>query len=378
MQKINYLCIDDASQATVAPLLEPVKASAKRLQFSYEQPTEFSVLLRTVKAQDPDGVILDIRLDENANTAGQKVDFRGLAVAQELRTRMTEGIISNIPIVLWSVVRKFARSYKNDLTSHDLFDAVYDKEVDITGDPKRVAKELVALCDGYVEIGKPSSDRKTMLDLLAVSPEDQKQLDPRVGEFELDARKAPTHEIVEYLLHSVIDPPGPLIDEAHVAARLGIDIARSRDWDKLLERIQSECKYSGVFSEGWPRWWAHQLNTWWESLKERPGRLQKLQAKQRVDFLKHRFRWKNLRPARPIDAACASTYWTICEVLKQPLDPVDGLRIRAANSRPYQEPRYVSIAAVLERKHIPLGIEIDPLESTRLERIKHVKKTRAE
>jgi hypothetical protein len=377
VQKINYLCIDDEPKSTSQPLLDPLKAKQKRLDFSYEEPTEFSKLLRDVQKKNPDGIILDIRLDERANTSGERVDFRGLAVAQELRTRMTEGVIASIPIVLWSVVRKFTRSYDSDLTSHDLFDAVYDKERHLTENAAGVATQLVDLHDGYVRIGKPSKDREAVFTLLGLRTEEEGSVDPRFGQFDLDPKKVPAHDIVGHILGRLIVPAGPLISEAYLAARLGVDMANSSDWTKLLKKLDNDVRYSGIFSEGWPRWWAHRLLGWWEGLAGKPGRLQKLGAAERVDFLRKKTHLQNLKPAEPIDETSVSTFWTICQVLNRPLDPTDGLRVKVATNLPFHEPQYASIAAVLSRKHIQLGLEVDPLELQRLDRIKHAKKAKA-
>lgn len=348
----------------------------KKIAFSRIQPVEFSALLKLIKDKNPDGIMLDLRLDEAANATGHRVDFRGTSVAQELRTRMTEGKIRNIPIVLWSVFRKLVKSYRHDSTSHDLFDAVYDKEKDVTDDPERVSRELIALHTGYTEIEQLGSREFRTADLLGIKENDVALLDPRFAEFLQASTKIPSHEIARSLLQTLIVPVGPLLDEGFVGARLGIDIPASSDWTKLLSKIDTASKYTGLFGEGWPRWWNIRLLSWWESLKGRPGKLQRTDAKQRVQFLKKHFGLSKLTPASVIDKGYAATFWTICQALGRPLDPANGLRIVSTPALPFHEPLYISIKAALERKHVANELQIDPLELHRFERLKNAKKAK--
>ncbi len=368
MQKINYLCVDDEGLDTIQPILEGISSRVRDIKIVLTEPREFGELLTTIKSENPGGVILDLRLDQLANSAGVRADYRGLSVAQELRTRMTEGVIPAFPVVLWSVTTKLSKSYGGDTTAHDLFDMVYDKHDDVASEPKRVGLELAAVNEAYAGIGKPGNTRQVISKLLSLSETDVESLDPRFLSPPYDVKKMPTHELARYVLHRLVIPSGPLIDEPLLAARLGVDPG-SDDWGKLKTIVAKQSAYKGIFSRGWPRWWDHKLRGWWEDLPRSPGRLIRTPAEERVQFLKERFKLLKLRPAAPIADGYGTAFWSICQVTRQPIEPVDGVRISSAQL-PFHEPKYVSIEAALMRKHIAAGYQLDPLDASRFEKIK--------
>ncbi|WP_161774353.1 hypothetical protein [Sphingobium sp. Ant17] len=59
-----------------------------------------------------------------------------------------------------------------------------------------------------------------------------------------------------------------MIDERTPALRLGIDIEKSEDWAKLLDKFAKPAKYTGVFGTAWPRWWMHKIVEAWSALTD--------------------------------------------------------------------------------------------------------------
>jgi len=369
---INCFYIDDEA-STVEPLWKLVVNHSEpgTLEFICQKPQEFGKQIDRIKAEKPDILILDLRLDENPTEAGQPVPYRGFTLAQELRTRMTEGEIPSKPIVLWSLDSKLKTSYESDDSAHNLFDQIYDKEKQVVKEPKRVALELQSLVKGYQQIQRENGLFHKMLGL--EKQDDVQLLHPNIGEpFVVNKKCYPVHEYARYILRELIEAQGPLINESVLAARLGIDIQNSPDWARYQSEFLSDtCAYTGAFNEAWPRWWAFQLEEWWHSLPDSPTSLRRLKAKERVAFLRQTTGLKHLEaPTEPIDNGYSERYWTICQGFEKPLDPLDAFRVSSPNQKFWQEPLYLSIKATLERMGQHRGLKIDPLEYERFQDVR--------
>ena len=99
---------------------------------------------------------------------------------------------------------------------------------------------------------------------------------------EFDRLSAP-HQVAREILRYLIDRRGPLLDQDNVLAFLGVARA-GKDIDKLLEILRAgNVIYTGVFSEGWTRWWKHRLWDWGKNLCDES--IGNMTAKQRVSCL---------------------------------------------------------------------------------------------
>lgn len=367
---IEFICIDDQSADDVDPLVKAVCSNRDDLIILRVKPIELEEQIKFIENKKPNGLILDLRLDQQRNEAGYKAPYHGLTIAQELRTRMTEKRLSPFPIVLWSVDSKFKNSYNRDLTSHDLFERVYVKDTEVARNSFKVAEELVDLVTGYrIIIEQQEPHRGHLQRILGLEEDAEKYWDPRIGEKFLSRFKYPPHEYARFILRELIDRQGPLIDKNVLAARLGIDKARSANWEKCLNLLKG-CAYNGAFSGAWPRWWAAKVDNWWNSQNKSPGPLRRLTAEERVKFLKSGFRMDGLEEAMPIDEGYSTKFWTICQGLLAPLDPIDGLRASCAELKSWQDPPFLSVKAALERIGRDRGVMIHPLEHERLAEIK--------
>ncbi len=128
----RFICIDDGKPREIEPLLKTLQDRSKgKITIERKRPAPFEDLVVTIRQADPDGLILDLRLDEEADPEGHRARYRGTTLAQDLRTRMSEGDIRSIPIALWSIDWKLKNSFLRDDTVQDLFDQVYDKEMEV-------------------------------------------------------------------------------------------------------------------------------------------------------------------------------------------------------------------------------------------------------
>lgn len=350
---IKYLYIDDES-------IEKLKSYASAIQddtlvIEMEQPIDFTPLMKRLDdLKEYDGLILDWRLDM-ISVGDSCVEFRAGALAQEIRTRGTEGRAKELPIVLLSTQEMLMSSYNGDFTSKDLFDQAYYKDIFVSNG-SGVRAELMSLAMGYDKIrSQVAKGPKAILEIdEAILP----LLDSRfTSRFSGDV-KASVHDCARFLLKEAIFTPGVLISEELLAARLGVDREASADWSTLLEQLLPETKYNGPFCEAWPRWWSWLVeHVWWVSLEENKQSvvpLSNLTAEQRVERLKVYLELANLVPLKPIKEGYSTRFHTICAVDETPLDPIDGVLISDPDGKEplsWQDRRYISMDAALSRRY---------------------------
>jgi hypothetical protein len=367
--KINYLYLDDEHEYTISPYVRQLENINKKLAIKHLQPVSYDKQIDQLQEKEFDGLILDWRLDQHANVSEDgsktKARYRAAALAQELRTRSAEGG-RDYPIVLWSTSKRRKESYLKDDTSHDLFDLECVKDdIEKPGEANKIALQLVALAEGYKEISAIKS--KNANNFLALESSDF--LDPRIpAYFEGLSGGTPPHEYARFILKELLGKSGPLIDEKTLAARLGVDIAKSEDWTLLLGKLK-KATYQGVFREGWPRWWAFYVAEWWESLGKKMSPLRSTPAAERVARLQKKFKLEGLVKAEPIQPEYSQTYWTLCQVTQRPLDPRDGLVLNA-ETKLWQDKEYVSSSAELTGERQRKGLRLDPLEVAKVSRLK--------
>lgn len=359
----KYLCLDDEVDS-VQPIVQVLEAAHPDLTIEIRSPHKFDDEVRKLTKFEYDGLLLDLRLDRSADANGERVNYRALALAQELRTRMTEDGRGR-PIVLWSVDDNFKLSYDKDETSHDLFDKQYYK-VNITRDGRDIAKEMIDLADGYKVISRTRSKTvKNPYDRLIDLPSAFEILDPRIAQGIADDRAYPAHIFARSILRNLVFGNGPLVDERTLAARLGIDFEKSGDWPKLLDKFAKPAKYTGVFCTAWPRWWMHKVFEAWTAIADGTN-LRRLEAPQRVALLKKHLKLRNLEVAEPVVEGCDRRYWHICKFSKMPISTTDAVQL-FVDRREWQDGIYASVQAILDRRHKADGYEIHPFERGRIE-----------
>jgi len=371
----KYLYIDDESLASLEALVDAVMDATDSIKIVAERVQSADALIlhlkRVLHQNQYDGLILDWRLDQLPNEQREQIQLRAGAIAQEIRTQGTERAVKELPIVLWSTYSKLSGSYVEDHTSHDLFDGKYHKEK-IVEDAHRIGVELVSLATGYQKIIEVRDSQTTLfVMILCLTEEDYKVLDPRLlARFSVDDW-LPAHEYARFILKELIHTPGPLISEALLAARLGVDKNASSDWPALLEKLPPAAKYNGPFHEAWPRWWSHLVERkWWRSLDQTLLPLSRLSAGERVTVLKQHTGLDNLVAASPIQEWYSDYFQTICVYSQKPLDPIDGVVIDGKEPLPWQAKQYLSMDAALERKGYNQGLRPHPLERDRLQAMK--------
>jgi len=397
---VRYVFVDDAvggQQENLQPLIDNVEYGVDgEIQIDPVYPDDFGEQRKRLGREEPDGVILDLRLDEFAPSGEEerkgrkKQDYRALGLAQEIRTRATEGNVGEFPIVLWSYDDKLKLSYTKDNTGHDLFDLKCLKE-DLRDVQKagEVATRLLSLSRGYEKILEARNRKRgpgpQFYKFLGFDS-DPEFLDPRLlSHFEGHDTPIPAHEYARFILNQLLESPdhirhpleisGPLISEDILAARLGVEIEKSNGWEHVLDALPEETRYEGPFSQGWKRWWAHSVEEWWKSLPNCEGSLRHMEAEKRVEILNEALDLNGLAAASPIVEGYSSEFWTVCQgsdldSVKDPLDPIDGFPLDRKNEQPWQDELYISEERAIRGVHHEKGYQIDPLEKKRLKNLK--------
>ncbi|WP_409029364.1 hypothetical protein [Gracilimonas sediminicola] len=355
----NYLYIDDEEQDQVQQYVDALHKH-KGLNIDRIKPGKFEELIDKIIDLDPDGILIDWKLDGIPTGKGQ---YKAGTVAQELRTRSVENEALVKPIILISTDEKLQETYTKEGTSHDLFDFLYKKN-EAVEKGERVATELIGFAKSYNELREHRKKKNEINEILEL--EEKELLDSRIySSFSTkgDSLK-PVHEYAQFIINHLIRIPGPLIDEKTLASRIGINIDESKNWKKLREEHFDVFKFSGPFSGIWDRWWAQKLESWWYEMIEDSKPLQLLKASERIEHIKEKIGIE-FTPCEPIEDNYGTEYWTICQVLGQPLDPVDGFMIESSKQFPWQEELYVSKKSVIDRTYKAKGYSLHPMENER-------------
>ncbi|MDY0120731.1 MAG: hypothetical protein RBR54_02210 [Sulfurimonas sp.] len=359
---IKYLYIDDEKDKATSYIESLEKEGELKIDFQQAQTLDKAFLLKNLKNYD--GVLLDLRTDQEPDENNNISDFTGAEWGQHLRVLSTNGELENdVPIILFSTDAKLQQTYFRDLTSNNIFDRFLSKDKP----PQNAQRKLVSLANGYKKISEQKDNFKILLGV------DTTNLDPRIFSRFKGGVDIPSHEYAQMILKDLIYAKGVLINEKYLAARLGIDKDNSIDWESIKTKFD-EAKYKGVFSDGWDRWWMFAVD---KIFNEISGTyLNYLDAKERVAILKKELTLENLNYAEPIDKNTSYDYWTVCKALGKPLDSHEAFKVYTRSEpKPWQEYEYISLHALLEE--IPAikdkNITVHPMDNEKytLERSKY-------
>jgi len=361
----KYLYIDDENDDSIESLIRGFNDCniIKVERLPLERGMDFSKLkdsiIEKINSGEFDGLLIDLRLD---GEGPDRLDYSAISMTSELRAITARGDLQSFPIILCSTIEKIKETYNSDKTSHDLFDYTFRKSS--TPNFEKFSKKLNSLALGYdfLKEGKSLED--------VFGRKDLGLLDSRIFERFHSQKVTVPYDYAHFSIKTLFHCTNPLIKEKVFAARLGVDIEKSGEsWVQLRDSLFNEAKYTGIFNNGWDRWWADSVNNIFKDLSEK--KLNFLPAEERVDILKQVSKIENLIPATPIRHNVSSEFWTICEGHKKPLDPLEGFKIRTSHDlKPWQESKYLSLDAILERIGIDRGLEPHYSELGRIEEIK--------
>lgn len=360
----TYLMLDDdaGSEAPAEDYAEALMAVANgELTIRVERPGRMADTIAMITADAPQGLLLDIALTNAQDQDGQPVGFDGIALAQQVRTLQTRartatgsGGLPEFPIIRLSK-RDVIREYVNkDSTSDDLFDEFVDKEA-LIEQAAAAASVVLALASDYPAVtafadGAPDDDALGIL--LGCEPEFLARLDPRTL---LGLRRpgAPAHVLSRFLVVKLLGRAGPLIDEALLAVRLGIDREQSGDWPVLLKGLEG-CSYRGAYASGYARWWMIAARDWWEREIDQDKPLGRLGAAERIAVLSQRTGLQNLVAIDASAESPGSRWWHRCARTGTPVDPAEGFPLLPIyGTETWHDTEYLSLEEALRDPRNP-------------------------
>lgn len=367
---IKYYYIDDDPLATIEETAKGLSIHPNRLQvFPFQHRKWEEIVEFIIRNQDNfEGLLLDWGLNRE-NTSGEKADFNVEALTQQIRRLSVENdkLKKDFPIILCSAQFNFSKIYNKLLSSHDLFDAIYEKDF-FHENHQFVENEMIGLADAYRFISKslehpdPIIAIKKLLNVHDIGKIDYRFLDYLL---QFLTEKKPIHEIVRFILTKLINPAGPLIGRELLSSRLGVQLlnVRNESVDKLLSELDAYL-YKGVFSQYKERWWMELILEWWDTNFEIP--LGSLSGEERAQFLNNKL-GISLQPLSKTNPTDSTYFWTVCKSTHNPISISDGiLASMPLDKSVWEDDEYFSIGASLEQD----ASKIHPLERERVEMLK--------
>ena len=303
-----------------------------------------------VKEPKYDALILDWNLSETADEAGNRVSYRAAELGQYLRREIAEQERGDacFPIFILSAQKFLSTLYLKDKASHDIFDRVYEKEGFFSrANTQVIVNEITLFIKSYKTLQKwykgHETSKRAVYPIREILPallnRSFEDLSFSINFNELNIPHP--YGYLKFIHQELIKKSGPLVSSEVLAARLGL---KSEEIGTVLPHLSS-CKYSGVMSDGYERWWVDQVGHWWQNeISSEP--MVFLDASDRVTALNKRF-GLNLLPATAIDDAYSSFFWHVSKVTRQPLDEADAIRLEGTTKFDWQDNEFLSIADYL-------------------------------
>jgi hypothetical protein len=331
------------------------------LRVTCQKPVELMTLADNILASQPDLVALDYRLNQ-----GQKrkhASYHASPLAQQLRESVLQEVTHDFPIILIASPEDIHAFFDN-VTAHSLFDRYFTKSFIANGSASN--QQILSLVCGYKQLIKHWNKPTKWAKFLAVTRQEKVQVAYQAIR-ELDNLKAP-HQVAQAILNYVIDRRGLLLDQDNVLARLGVSKS-GKDVEALFEILhRDKIKYTGVFSEGWPRWWQHRLADWGDNLCDKSlGKLDSTQ--ERVSCLNQKLGLK-LSSAKSRWPDTDGLIWYVCDSCHQPTE--FNYSVIAHEAVPYRflYPKRICWKCVETGEYKEQGLKTDDGEGMIVEKIK--------
>ena len=301
-----------------------------------------------------DGYILDINLSDQVDRAGHRFVGTGAGLAQDLRLLQALGPEKGQkarPVVRLCAAQVFQDYLAGDDSTADLFDLGFDKET--IGDiASRARAKLTALPELYAAV-QGVHENSNAANILGLKDDQYGRLHSRFrAALESELKRKP-HEAVSFIIRELFDAPGLLIDEVVLAIRLGVDKARSNDWERVKEHF-STAQYVGVAANGFRRWWVDLFLARWLELNPQPPF--RLSAEQRIAALSAAG-FHDLTAIAPVKESPGDRPWLLSTSedpdLRLPADPTRAFVLSTVVS-PWVDEQVWCLEQAKRNRHSPL------------------------
>lgn len=370
----RYLYIDDNSENNAKGIITGLQKEGELIinfdnpKGNWEKERE-RILSDEFKSYS--GLILDLNLEEVPNKDKETSHYKGSSLAQEIRNLSKAGKLKEIPIILLSATVNLNKFF--DRTNEDLFDLIFSREW--LNAPRRFSdlrRKLISLSVGYNLLEKCKKNDNNLIELFKYN------LESESIRFKGEMKSVisyPSHIVSNFIIKNLLEKSeiavsGILISEDILATRLGINISKSPDWEKVLGKINNH-KYKGIFSEGWTRWWMSGIDKWWSYELEIAQSLRATRAGDKVELLKQKLGLYELVPIQKAENSKSETFWTNCIGSGVPIDTVDGLIVAGQDTLfPWQDKNYISFREALKPQGKRKWEKLSPSEEYKLELLK--------
>lgn len=341
-KKITYLYIDDKLDTAIG-IKDNLEGDNLTINVIRESPWADILDYLFTNESNFDGLILDWKLDGEDDS---EADFSTEALAQQCRRLQVETVngrkfSKSFPIILCSSQPDFSNIYEKDTTGEDLFDRVFDKS-----DLEDKEDFLLSLNFAYKFLSQEKNDINKILSL---SKNDILKIDQSLIKKISEIKDKQPHETVNFLLNEVINTNGALINEAVLAARLGVN-TNSDGWNELKMKIEI-FKYKGILCDE-NKWWSDLINDWWSN--EFEGSILKfISAPERIIYLEQKFSDLKSRLDEPdlCDGADSKEFWTVCLGTNNPISEMDGFITDKHLHYSWQEKEYICLDEAKDETH---------------------------
>jgi hypothetical protein len=368
----TYLFIDDeaTSRASAEPYAVEIMDAAKgELKVDSYAPTSIETVLAYIVKAKPDGLLLDVAFEHALTPEKAQVSYDGIALAQQIRTLQTRrsGGWAEFPLVRFSKANIINQYVGGDTTSDDLFDEKIDKPSTLS-DPGPVARKLLSLATDYPRISDYLANEQSdesLAHLLGCGPEFLSRLDARAL-LGLRQPNAPAHILSRFVIGPLLGRAGPIIDEALLAVRLGINREESADWPAILDNLKGAF-YQGVYSQGYERWWMALVLDWWSERIDSERALFRLGADERVQAIQKIGIGKLTPISENVDSP-GTKFWNLCLKSRRPVDPAFGFPLLPdLRQETWHDVDYLCLE---EARRDPRSTRLGAAERTRLAKLR--------
>ena len=330
------------------------------LRVKFQQSAGLSKLAKEVLASQPDFVALDYRLGNNRKS----LPYTATPLAQLLRDTALKTTHKDFPIILVSQ-QDDIKSFFENVTAQTLFDRCFTKEDLGNGSTHRL--QILSLVKGYKQLIKNWHQSERWSVLLALTQQEKLEVAYQAIRT-LDNLKAP-HQVAQDILRYVIDRRGILLDTDNVLAELGV-LKKGKNVNAVLDILRQEkVVYTGIFSDGWTRWWQHRLEDWGKELCG--DSLGNMTAQQRVSCLNKKLGLKLLPAKSRWQNHSDALLWYVCESCHQPTEDEFAMIVFEPSPYTFIRQKRICWKCVETGEYKKQGLEIDDGEELFVEKIQN-------
>lgn len=308
----------------------------------------FEELIKKVKAQSPQLVLVDLKL-EKPNNMGEVIEISGAPISTALKE-----IFPEIPIVFFTKQDLFFEGRHTNKIYSSVDANIYKN--DIFKNNGEVLNFLYNLAEGFEKLRNFHS--RQWIDILKLinSPEEDYDILKLSKPPSFSFNEWSVSEAADWIINILIKYPGILYDAVHSATFLGISQKefQSKDISKFFEKA----KYSSIFEPVEGRWWKSKLQELAESIMNEDEK--DLLIREGFPLAWERISGTKIEKSKCIDSGESPADW-VCYILKKPVMIKCSLSYRPDSRPSVMDEARVSFKAIKTTNEVNEEF-FDPIE----------------